>query len=152
MKIGHGFFPTTSSKCKIWIILVGLWAWSEMKNNGSNGLSENWKSGWLALRYICFWTPPIPPICLKTPKCAIFSTFWESHLKHTPKVGVHRENLLIGNTYTNMLVSDSVQIMYEYCTNTEMAILSYYNERKDLWKHQTVFYLLLLNSKSQILF
>ena len=49
------------------------------------------------LRYICFWTPPIPPICLKTPKCAIFSTFWESHLKHTPKVGVHRENLLIGN-------------------------------------------------------
>ena len=38
-----------------------------------------------------------PSICLKTPKCAIFSTFWESHLKHTPKVGVHRENLLIGN-------------------------------------------------------
>ena len=28
---------------------------------------------------------------------AIFSTFLESHLKHTPKVGVHRENLLIGN-------------------------------------------------------
>ena len=49
------------------------------------------------LRYICFWTPQVPPICLKTPKCAIFSTFWESHLKHTPKVGVHRENLLIGN-------------------------------------------------------
>ena len=49
------------------------------------------------LRYICFWTPQVPPICLKTPKCAIFSTFWESHIKHTPKVGVHRENLLIGN-------------------------------------------------------
>ena len=49
------------------------------------------------LRYICFWTPPIPPICLKTPKCAIFSTFWESHLKHTPKVGVCREKFNIGN-------------------------------------------------------
>merc|ERR1719458_815722 len=54
------------------------------------------------LRYICFWTPPIPPICLKTPKCAIFSTFRESHLKHTPKVGVHRENLLIGNVAQNI--------------------------------------------------
>ena len=53
------------------------------------------------LRYICFWTPQVPPICLKTPKCAIFSTFWESHLKHTPKVGVHRENLLIGKCCEN---------------------------------------------------
>ena len=38
-----------------------------------------------------------PPICLKMPICAIFSTFWESHLKHTPKVGVHREKFNIGN-------------------------------------------------------
>ena len=43
-----------------------------------------------------FWTPPVPPICLKTPKCAIFSTFWESHLKHSPKVEVHREKFNIG--------------------------------------------------------
>ena len=40
---------------------------------------------------------PTPPICLKMPKCAIFGTFGESCFKHTPKVGVHRENLLIGN-------------------------------------------------------
>ena len=32
--------------------------------------------------------PPDPPICLKTPKCAIFCTFRESHLEYTPKVGV----------------------------------------------------------------
>ena len=45
----------------------------------------------------CFRTPPTPPICLKMPKCAIFGPFWSFHLKRTPKVGVHRENLLIGN-------------------------------------------------------
>ena len=44
-----------------------------------------------------FWTPLTPPICLKMTKCAIFSTFWESHFKNTPKVGVHRENFNIGN-------------------------------------------------------
>ena len=46
---------------------------------------------------IFFWTPLTPPICLKMTKCAIFSTFWESHFKNTPKVGVHRENFNIGN-------------------------------------------------------
>ena len=45
----------------------------------------------------CFRTPLTPPICLKMPKCAIFGPFWSFHLKHTPTVGVHRENLLIGN-------------------------------------------------------
>ena len=44
-----------------------------------------------------FLDPPTPPIWLETQKCAILSTFSESHLKYTPKVGVHRENLLIGN-------------------------------------------------------
>ena len=44
-----------------------------------------------------FWTPLTPPICLKMTKCAIFSTFWESHFKNTPKVGVHSENFNIGN-------------------------------------------------------
>ena len=44
-----------------------------------------------------FSDPPTPPIWLETQKCAILSTFSESHLKYTPKVGVHRENLLIGN-------------------------------------------------------
>ena len=42
-----------------------------------------------------------PPICLKMPICAIFSTFWESHLKYTPKVGVHREKFNIGNVAQN---------------------------------------------------
>ena len=49
------------------------------------------------LRSTFFRTPPTPPICLKMPICAIFSTFWESHLKYTPKVGVHREKFNIGN-------------------------------------------------------
>ena len=49
------------------------------------------------LRLVIFWPYPTPPICLKMPKCAIFCTFGESHFKHTPKVGVHRENLLMGN-------------------------------------------------------
>ena len=49
------------------------------------------------LMSVSFWPHLTPPICLEMPKCAIFSTFWESHLKHTPKVGVYRENLLIGN-------------------------------------------------------
>ena len=44
-----------------------------------------------------FSVPPDPSICLKMPICAIFSTFWESHLKHTPKVGVHPEKFNIGN-------------------------------------------------------
>ena len=43
---------------------------------------------------ICFQTPPI---FLKMTKCAIFGPFWSFHLKRTPKVGVHSENLLIGN-------------------------------------------------------
>ena len=34
--------------------------------------------------------------------------------------------------YTNIFMSYSVQILYEYCTNTETAMLSNYNERKDL--------------------
>ena len=49
------------------------------------------------LMSVIFRTHLTPPICLKMPICAIFSTFWESHLKHTPKVGVHREKFNIGN-------------------------------------------------------
>ena len=48
-----------------------------------------------------FSVTPDPPICLKMPICAIFSTFRESHLKHTPKVGVHREKFNIGNVAQN---------------------------------------------------
>ena len=49
------------------------------------------------LMSVIFRSHLTPPICLKMPICAIFSTFWESHLKHTPKVGVHREKINIGN-------------------------------------------------------
>ena len=49
------------------------------------------------LMSVIFRSHLTPPICLKMPICAIFSTFWESHLKHTPKVGVHREKFNIGN-------------------------------------------------------
>ena len=67
----------------------------------ANVLSENFLEEMTLTHYILisviFWSHLISPICLKMPECAIFSTFRESHLKHTPKVGVHRENLLIGN-------------------------------------------------------
>ena len=49
------------------------------------------------LMSVIFRSHLTPPICLKMPICAIFSTFWESYLKHTPKVGVHREKFNIGN-------------------------------------------------------
>ena len=45
-----------------------------------------------------FLGPPDPSyMCLKIPKCAIFSTFWVSGQKNHPKVGVHREQFNIGN-------------------------------------------------------
>ena len=53
------------------------------------------------LMSVIFRTHLTPPICLKMPICAIFSTFWESHLKYTPKVGVHREKFNIGNVAQN---------------------------------------------------
>ena len=53
------------------------------------------------LMSVIFRSHLTPPICLKMPICAIFSTFWESHLKHTPKVGVHREKFNIGNVAQN---------------------------------------------------
>ena len=49
------------------------------------------------LRSIFFRTHSTPPICLKTQKCAILSTFWESGGKNHPKVGVRREKFNIGN-------------------------------------------------------
>ena len=52
-----------------------------------------------------FSDPPDPPLCLKMPKCAIFGPFWPFHLKHTPKVGVHRENFNIGNVAQIVLVA-----------------------------------------------
>ena len=53
------------------------------------------------LMSVIFRSHLTPPICLKMPICAIFSTFWESHLKYTPKVGVHREKFNIGNVAQN---------------------------------------------------
>ena len=40
-----------------------------------------------------FRDQPTPPICLKIPKCANFSTLWVSGEKNRLKVGVHRKKL-----------------------------------------------------------
>ena len=48
-----------------------------------------------------------PPLCLKMTKCAIFSTFRESHFEHTPKVGVRREKFNIGNVAQIFLVAST---------------------------------------------
>ena len=53
------------------------------------------------LRSIFFRTHSTPPICLKTQKCAILSTFSESGGKNHPKVGVRREKFNIGNCPQN---------------------------------------------------
>ena len=53
-----------------------------------------------------------PPICLKMPKCAKFCTFEESRFKYTPKVGVHRENLLMGNVAQTFL--GALYICWDY--------------------------------------
>ena len=55
------------------------------------------------LRLVIFRPHPTPPIYLKMPKCAKFCTFGESRFKHTSKVGVHRENLLMGNVAQTFL-------------------------------------------------
>ena len=47
------------------------------------------------LMSVIFRSHLTPPICLKITKCAIFSTFRESHLKHTHKVVVLREKFNI---------------------------------------------------------
>ena len=49
------------------------------------------------LRFIFFWTHSTPPICLKTQKCAILSTFLESGGKNHLNVEVRREKFYIGN-------------------------------------------------------
>ena len=41
-----------------------------------------------------FLAPPDTPYMPRNAEICNFSTFWESHLKHAPKVGVCRENLL----------------------------------------------------------
>ena len=65
-----------------------------------------------------FWTPPI---CLKMTKCAIFSTFWESHFKNTPKVGVHRENFNIGNL--SQIFFGDFYTCYEYAISFSTKFL-----------------------------
>ena len=49
------------------------------------------------LRLVTFRSHRSPNICLKMPNCAFSTTFWESHKKHTPKVGVYLEKFNIGN-------------------------------------------------------
>ena len=49
------------------------------------------------LMSVIFRSHLTPPICLKMPICAIFSTFRESHFEHTPKVRVRCKKFNIGN-------------------------------------------------------
>ena len=55
-------------------------------------------------RSVFFWAHPTPPICLKMPKCAIFSPSLVSHFKHHPNVGGYRENFLIGKLAQNFFM------------------------------------------------
>ena len=50
-----------------------------------------WSMTHYTLRSVFFRAHPTPPICLKTPKCAIFSPSLAFHFKNHPKVGVYRE-------------------------------------------------------------
>ena len=63
-----------------------------------------WSLTHYILRLVFFRDQPTPPICLKMPKCAKFSTFWLSHEKNHLQVGVHRENFLIGNLAQNVFM------------------------------------------------
>ena len=116
-----------------------------------------------ALSYIGLGTKSIEHanICLEMPKCAIFSTFWESHLKHTPKVGVHRENLLIGNVAQT--VFGGFYICWDYVISfsqhfpmrkfspsppTSLSPLSHWNSENWL-KFGKIFFLTFLKTKSQ---
>ena len=60
------------------------------------------------LRSIFLRTHSTPPICLKTQKCAILSTFSESGRKNHPKVGVHREKFNIGNCHQNFFRASDI--------------------------------------------
>ena len=64
----------------------------------------SWSLTHYILRLVFFRDQPTPPICLKMPKCAKFSTFWLSHEKNHLQVGVHRENFLIGNLAQNVFM------------------------------------------------
>jgi len=64
----------------------------------------SWSMTHYILRLVFFRDQPTPPICLKMPKCAKFSTFWLSHEKNHLQVGVHRENFLIGNLAQNVFM------------------------------------------------
>ena len=50
-----------------------------------------WSMTHYTLRSVFFRAHPTPPICLKTPKCAIFNPSLAFHFKNHPKVGVYRE-------------------------------------------------------------
>ena len=63
-----------------------------------------WSMTHYTLRSVFFRAHPTPPICLKMPKCAIFSPSLSSHFKHHPNVGVYRENFLIGKLAQNFFM------------------------------------------------
>ena len=77
--------------------------WGPRRSNSRN-VFVSWSMTHYILRLVFFRDQPTPPICLKMPKCAKFSTFWLSHEKNHLQVGVHRENFLIGNLAQNVFM------------------------------------------------
>ena len=60
-----------------------------------------WSMTHYTLRSVFFRAHPTPPICLKTPKCAIFSPSLAFHFKNHPNVGVYRETFKTGKLAQN---------------------------------------------------
>ena len=83
-----------------------------------------WSLTHYILRLVFFRDQPTPPICLKMPKCANFSTFWESGEKNHLKVGVHRENFLIGN------LAQNVFMVFYICWEHNISFLAKFPMRK----------------------
>ena len=73
-------------------------------------------------RSVFFRAHPTPPICLKMPKCAIFSPSLAFHFKHHPNVGVYRENFLIGKLAQNLFMVFYICWHYAISFSTKFPI------------------------------
>ena len=89
------------------------------------------------LMSVIFRSHLTPPICLKMPICAIFSTFWESHLKHTPKVGVHREKKSLKMLLKNLW---GLPNMLGVCHFIVIRVAKNWNFLRQKYKNLNIFY------------
>ena len=79
----------------------------------------------------------LPPlICFKIAKCVFFTTFWESYLKHTPKVGVRREKFKIGFARSNVWLIGHPNIIINFVslsfTNAHLCSQSFHAQCSSL--------------------